>query len=416
MAVATGSFSVADLEACGPHAVFETLEDTERGARRDPGMSGPAPRLTVTTSPDIIPELGPSLGRLVDPPPALPGALRVPLDDIRIDLVTGVFELAGAGRSFAAAGDRESAMASLGRVAWLGLWEKAVATAAGRIAGGGQFRLSNRRRRNRAIRRGGSRDTCSPMTIPARSPRGSGAGGRPSWPRSMRWSRRPMPARRRGPPIRRAENGGPRSAATARRLEAAWMALEDVSRAEQQRWAAEVAAVQAWHRPTWPVWLVTVVVVGCAVYLGLVLGGYLPVPPPLQGLATLVVDPAVNVIGVGVDLVDLERIARLLADKGEQAMQRFFTDGERAYLGHPPGAHRARGREHRGQGGGLQGAAVAARSARSRAGGRSRWCVTLTAGRPSGSMGSPHGSPRNTGGWPCRSRSPTPPCRLGLWP
>jgi holo-[acyl-carrier protein] synthase len=44
----------------------------------------------------------------------------------------------------------------------------------------------------------------------------------------------------------------------------------------------------------------------------------------------------VNVIGVGVDLVDLERIARLLAAKGEQAMQRFFTDGERAYLGSRP--------------------------------------------------------------------------------
>jgi holo-[acyl-carrier protein] synthase len=40
----------------------------------------------------------------------------------------------------------------------------------------------------------------------------------------------------------------------------------------------------------------------------------------------------VNVIGVGVDLVDLDRIARLLASKGEHAMQRFFTDGERAYL------------------------------------------------------------------------------------
>ena len=39
-----------------------------------------------------------------------------------------------------------------------------------------------------------------------------------------------------------------------------------------------------------------------------------------------------NVIGVGVDLVDLERVARLLAKKGEHAMQRFFTDEERAYL------------------------------------------------------------------------------------
>lgn len=39
-----------------------------------------------------------------------------------------------------------------------------------------------------------------------------------------------------------------------------------------------------------------------------------------------------NVIGVGVDLVDLERVARLLAHKGEHAMQKFFTDEERAYL------------------------------------------------------------------------------------
>jgi holo-[acyl-carrier protein] synthase len=42
------------------------------------------------------------------------------------------------------------------------------------------------------------------------------------------------------------------------------------------------------------------------------------------------------VIGVGVDLVDLERVARLLANKGEHAMQRFFTDDERAYLATRP--------------------------------------------------------------------------------
>jgi holo-[acyl-carrier protein] synthase len=44
----------------------------------------------------------------------------------------------------------------------------------------------------------------------------------------------------------------------------------------------------------------------------------------------------VNVIGVGVDLVDLERVARLLSNKGEHAMQKFFTDEERAYLGTRP--------------------------------------------------------------------------------
>ena len=43
-----------------------------------------------------------------------------------------------------------------------------------------------------------------------------------------------------------------------------------------------------------------------------------------------------NVIGVGVDLVDLERVARLLTHKGEHAMQKFFTAEERAYLATRP--------------------------------------------------------------------------------
>lgn len=43
-----------------------------------------------------------------------------------------------------------------------------------------------------------------------------------------------------------------------------------------------------------------------------------------------------NVLGVGVDLVDLDRITRLLNDKGEHALRRFFTDDERAYLATRP--------------------------------------------------------------------------------
>jgi holo-[acyl-carrier protein] synthase len=40
----------------------------------------------------------------------------------------------------------------------------------------------------------------------------------------------------------------------------------------------------------------------------------------------------VTVVGVGIDLVDLERIRVLLAKNGEHAMARFFSDGEREYL------------------------------------------------------------------------------------
>src|SRR3954469_11977336 len=97
-----------------------------------PGMSLPPTSSDTWT----VPELGPSLGRLSDPPLASTDRdnLDIVLDDIRLDLVTGIFDRAGAARSFAAAGDRHSAVASLGRVAWLDLWERAVAAAAQRLA------------------------------------------------------------------------------------------------------------------------------------------------------------------------------------------------------------------------------------------------------------------------------------------
>ena len=37
------------------------------------------------------------------------------------------------------------------------------------------------------------------------------------------------------------------------------------------------------------------------------------------------------IVGVGIDLVDIARIARLIEDKGERAMTRLFSDGEAAY-------------------------------------------------------------------------------------
>jgi holo-[acyl-carrier protein] synthase len=46
----------------------------------------------------------------------------------------------------------------------------------------------------------------------------------------------------------------------------------------------------------------------------------------------------VTVIGVGIDLVDLERVRVLLANKGEQAMVRFFSAREREYLATRPDA------------------------------------------------------------------------------
>jgi len=46
----------------------------------------------------------------------------------------------------------------------------------------------------------------------------------------------------------------------------------------------------------------------------------------------------VTFVGVGIDLVDLQRVRDLLADKGEQAMNRFFSYHERQYLASRPDA------------------------------------------------------------------------------
>ena len=62
------------------------------------------------------------------------------------------------------------------------------------------------------------------------------------------------------------------------------MALVAAAAAEEEHWRSEVERIRTWRRPRWPVWLITLVVIVAAGYLGLVVGGYLPVPPALMGL------------------------------------------------------------------------------------------------------------------------------------
>jgi hypothetical protein len=72
-------------------------------------------------------------------------------------------------------------------------------------------------------------------------------------------------------------------AATARRLESSWLALITAAKQEQERWKGEVERVRAWHRPLWPLWLITALLLAIVTYLGLLVGGYLAAPAPLRG-------------------------------------------------------------------------------------------------------------------------------------
>jgi hypothetical protein len=240
----------------------------------------------VLTGQWTVPELGPSLGSLTDPPGAGPKSpLGLTYDDIRLDLVTGIFDLAGAGREFAAAGDSDGAMASVGRVAWLGLWERAVAAAATRIVHAANARLRAAATESRYPRRLLRMLLLTPADVRATAAR-LGSGGAP-FVAALDALEQTVHAAGGGtmrPPGRRDEwraalEGG------ARRLESAWLALLAAAHLEEQHWRREADRVRAWRRPMWPIWLVSVVVVALAVYVGLVLGGYARVPGFLRGLA-----------------------------------------------------------------------------------------------------------------------------------
>src|SRR2546430_11011119 len=76
----------------------------------------------------------------------------------------------------------------------------------------------------------------------------------------------------------------------ARRLEAAWLALEAVAAEEERRWNPEIEALERWRPSLWPVLVLWAPLAAALVWLGLVLGGYvpaplwLPPPPRLSGL------------------------------------------------------------------------------------------------------------------------------------
>jgi len=64
----------------------------------------------------------------------------------------------------------------------------------------------------------------------------------------------------------------------ARRLEAAWLALEAEVDAERERWTPEIDALAAWRPSLWPViigWLPLGVLL---LWLGLIFSGYVPAP------------------------------------------------------------------------------------------------------------------------------------------
>lgn len=241
--------------------------------------------MTLTRAVTIltIPELGPSLGRLVAPLPAVAdtGAAGVRLDDIRLTLVSQLFDLAGDARRWAREGDTELALATLGRAAWDEAWQEAVQAAATRLASSAGARLMAAARE---VRLPSSRTRNLPLDVDEVRALGARltAGAGPFHAALVQLDRAAQPVRG-GKPSAAAVLAWQEALGTAaRRLELAWLALEEAAAAEWCAAEAEVADLLRWRRPAWPLWLFAVLLFGGAFYAGLVVGGYVPVPAFLR--------------------------------------------------------------------------------------------------------------------------------------
>jgi hypothetical protein len=220
-----------------------------------------------------VPELAPSLGHIIVPRRQRPP--WVPLDDIREELATRVLELGGEGRGAAA---REATLETTGRAAWAAAWDQAVRRAAKRVADaldagftqtGRQVRMPRRRLRRyllttsekRAIAArlgtGGATFVAALDALDAAAARAANASvlekdAHAEWQEALR--------------------------TVARRLEAAWLALEEEVEEERLRWMSESEALAAWRPSLWPVFVLWIPLGALLVWLGLVLGGYVPAP------------------------------------------------------------------------------------------------------------------------------------------
>lgn len=223
-----------------------------------------------------VPELAPSLGRVIvarhrDAP-------WVPLNDIREELATAVLELAGEGRGAGTREDRAQVLEVTGRRAWAAAWDQAVRRAAARVADAldaeivrtaRQVRLPRRRLRRhllanaekRAIAArlgtGGAAFVAALDELDAAAVRVQGAtvldkDAHADWQEALRTA--------------------------ARRVEAAWLALEAEVEEERRRWTPEIETLARWRPALWPVAVLWAPVAAALIWLGLVLGGYLPAP------------------------------------------------------------------------------------------------------------------------------------------
>lgn len=217
----------------------------------------------------IIPELGPLLGTLVEP--ADPASGDAGLDAVRLSMVGALFQRAGRARELAAAGDEAGARTALGSHAWLQIWDDAVERSATALAQRIDRQIRESAAYSRYPRKRLTRQLPSVEDRSVLAARFSAAGlGLESAASALEapgdeWQR----DQRR----------------TAGELEQSWHRLVRTAHEELALWEGRSRTIRAWRRPWWPLLLGGGAALTLTTWIGLLLGGYLPVPDALRPAA-----------------------------------------------------------------------------------------------------------------------------------
>ncbi|HEX9754264.1 MAG TPA: hypothetical protein VGA42_01075 [Gemmatimonadales bacterium] len=212
--------------------------------------------------------MGPLVGRLLTPAEPEPDAL---LDELRVELLTTLFAAAGRARTAARQEGTAAARAQLGHAVWLDAYRHAAERAASQSADLIDRRIRDAARVSRMPDRRLVRHLLTSADRETLLHRMISAG---------------IPLERTSPP-EEAEpwaDGLRRSAAA---LETSWERLVRFVGEERVRGDAVARAVSQWRRSPVPLWILTGALLVLALYLGLVVGGYLPAPGPLANLRAL---------------------------------------------------------------------------------------------------------------------------------
>ncbi|HSE53711.1 MAG TPA: hypothetical protein VLB00_16085 [Gemmatimonadales bacterium] len=216
-----------------------------------------------------IPELGPLLGTLVEPPDH--AGEEAALDPTRLAMVDAVFARAAQARRHLAQGEEEAARAALGGSAWLEVWDAASARSAATLI-------------ERTVRR--MREAAAYSRFPARRLATQLPSAEDRAVLAARLNAAGMGLEAAAPALdARGEEWDQAARRAAGELEQAWQRLIRAAQDEMSIWDRRIQDIQSWRRPWLPLIIGGSLALGLGAWLGLMLGGYLPVPGLLRPLA-----------------------------------------------------------------------------------------------------------------------------------